>query len=371
MKFRFLSTDRFYSQSKEFPMSNMFNSKRAIVMGVLVLLLLLMQIESFAGEDWEVITQLPTKRSGIAAAVVDDKIYIIGGTLENFEGPDGISTIEEYDPQTNTWRQVADMPTPRYYPKAAVANDTIYVFGGWYQEKGVKTHYPVRVDAYDPATDTWTRKKDMPVPRVHPAVGAVDGKIYIIGGSTGWGGEDERRMDRVDIYDPATDTWEEGPKMPTRRDAYLGGVVNNHIYVIGGYGPPEGRALKNIEEYDPISRQWRMKNDMLEIRYSFRTVVVEDEIYVIGGIDKSHQYLTTVDVYHPQTETWSDIPAMPTPMYPQGAATVNGKIYVFGGIGARRQFFPDVVAFDTTGLPAVPHVVGELKAEQQRLPQRD
>ena len=99
-------------------------------MGVLVLLLLLMQIESFAGEDWEVITQLPTKRSGIAAAVVDDKIYIIGGTLENFEGPDGISTIEEYDPQTNTWRQVADMPTPRYYPKAAVVNDTIYVFGG-------------------------------------------------------------------------------------------------------------------------------------------------------------------------------------------------------------------------------------------------
>ena len=188
-------------------------------------------------------------------------------------------------------------------------------------------------------------------------------------------------MDRVDIYDPTTDTWEKGPKMPTRRDPYMGGVVNNRIYVIGGYGPLAGHVLKTIEAYDPINRQWQMKNDMLEIRYSFRTVVVADDIYLIGGIDKQRQYLATVDVYNPQTETWSDIPEMPNPMYPQGAATVNGKIYVFGGLSADGQLFPDVVAFDTTGLPAVPHAVtavgkmstswGELKAEQQRPPQRD
>ena len=338
-------------------MSNVFNSKRTIVMNAVVSLLLLMQIESFAGEDWEVITQLPTQRSGIAAAVVNDKIYVIGGTLENIEAPDGVSTVEEYDPQTNTWRQVADMPTRRYYPKAAVVNDTIYVFGGWYEVKGVKTEYPVRVEAYDPITDTWTRKKDMPVPRVHPAVGAVDGKIFIIGGSTGWGWENERRMDRVDIYDPATDTWEQGPKMPTRRDAYLGGVVNNHIYVIGGYGPPGGQVLSAIEEYDPISCQWQRKKDMLNVKFSFRTAVVEGEIYVIGGIQAFPQYLATVDVYNPQTETWRDIPAMPNPMYPQAAATVNDKIYVFGGTGVGGQFFPDVVAFDTTGSHAIPRAV--------------
>ena len=338
-------------------MSNVLNLKKNVLMGILVLLFLLMQIESFAGEDWEVVTQLPTNRAGIATAVVNDKIYVIGGTLKNVEAPDGISTVEEYDPQTNTWRQLADMPTRRYYPKAAVINDTIYVFGGWYEVKGVKTEYPVIVEAYDPATDTWTRKKDMPVPRVHPAVGAVDGKIYIIGGSTGWGWEDERRMDRVDIYDPAIDTWEQGPKMPTQRDAYLGGVVNNRIYVIGGYGPPGGHVLKNIEEYDPISRQWQQKKDMLDIRYSFRTAVVEDDIYVIGGLNEFRKYIATVDVYNPQTEAWSDIPAMPTPLYPQAAATVNGKIYVFGGVGAGRQFFPDVVAFDTTGTQVVPRAV--------------
>ena len=140
--------------------------------------------------------------------------------------------------------------------------------------------------------------------------------------------------------------------MPTRRDAYLGGVVNNRIYVTGGYGPG-GLVLQTIEEYDPINRQWQKKQDMLNFRYSFRTAVVGEEIYIIGGVNELRQYLATVDVYHPQTETWRDIPAIPTPMYPQAAATVNGKIYVFGGVRAGMQFFPDVVAFDTTDSLAV------------------
>ena len=170
MRCKYALKNRFYLQyTEELLMSNVLNSKKTIVMGGVVLILLLMQIESFAGPDWEVITQLPTERWGLATAVVDDKIYIIGGSsAKDIRGPDGLSTVEEYDPKTNTWRQVADMPTPRYYPKVAVVNDTIYVFGGWYEERGVKIDYPVRVEAYDPATDTWTRKKNMPVSRVHP-----------------------------------------------------------------------------------------------------------------------------------------------------------------------------------------------------------
>ena len=334
-----------------------------------------MQIESFAGQEWEAISQLPTDRWGLSAAVVDDKVYIIGGTLNNnVQRLDGTSIIEAYDPQTNTWQQLADLPTPRTYPYTAVVNGIIYVFGGWYTDKVEGLKYPVVVEAYDPVTDTWTQKKDMPVSRVHPAIGVVDEKIYIIGGSTGWGHAHVRRMDRVDIYDPATDTWEQGTKMPTQRDPYLGGVVNNRIYIIGGYGPPAGQVLPVIEEYDPISRQWRKMKDMVNVKSSFRTVVVEDEIYVIGGINGARQYLTTVDVYHPQTETWRDIPAIPRPIYPQGAATVDSKIYVFGGVGAGRQFFSDVLMFDTddtdfhavTARGKLSTSWGELKAERQR-----
>ena len=86
-------------------MSSAFNSKKTIVIGAVVLLLLLMQqIQSFAAQDWEPISQLPTKRWEFSTAVVEDKIYLIGGSLfENHAGPFGLSTVEVYDAQTNTW----------------------------------------------------------------------------------------------------------------------------------------------------------------------------------------------------------------------------------------------------------------------------
>ncbi len=57
-----------------------------------------------AAEKWHVISELPTLRTGFATAVVDGKIYLIGGTpFQNRRGPYGLSTIEVYDPKTNSW----------------------------------------------------------------------------------------------------------------------------------------------------------------------------------------------------------------------------------------------------------------------------
>ena len=340
-------------------MSSVFTSKKVMVI-VVVLILLFLKVDAFAGEDWKLITEIPTKRAAFATAVVDDKIYLIGGTrFENFKrGPYGLSTVEAYDPQTNTWERLANMPTPREAPKAAVVNGIIYVFGGWHQQKGREIKFPVEVEAYDPATDTWTRKRGMPVSRLYFGLGVVDEKVYIIGGTTGWRDDDEERIDRVDIYNSGTNMWVKGPpKMPTRREPSGAGVVGNRIYVIGGTGWPRvdntpGPYLTVIEEYDPISRQWQKKSDMLHSRGSCATVVVRDEVYLIGGFTweaGGFKQLATVDVYNPQRESWRESPALPTALFPAGAATVNGNIYVFGGLefGGNREYSPDVVAFDT------------------------
>ena len=357
-------------------MSSVFNCKKTTVMGVVVFILFLIQRESFAGEEWQRITQLPFQRWSFSSAVVEDKIYIIGGSLfENFKnGPLGLSTVEMYDSQTNMWRRVADMPTPREAAQAAVVDGIIYVFGGFSMKAG-KWEYPVHVEAYNPLTDTWTRKKDMPISRIYFGLGVVAGKIYLIGGSEGFRLDHIKRMDRVDVYDPATDTWAKGPpKMPTGREYIRVEVVNNRIYVIGGSGwppvpPPIGwdPLLTVIEECDPRTRQWRQKRGMLDIRQTFSTVVVKDEIYLIGGW-AHRKDLATVDVYHPQKESWRNIPALPMSLStnsPSGAATVNGKIYLFGGSKEGVEFFPDVLVYDT-GFRAV-EATGKLSTRWGKL----
>ena len=77
------------------------------------------------------ISELPTRRRDFSTAVVEDKIYLIGGTpFENRRGPYGLSTVEVYHPKTNTWERLADMPTPRTRTGVSVVDGIIYVFGG-------------------------------------------------------------------------------------------------------------------------------------------------------------------------------------------------------------------------------------------------
>ena len=76
------------------------NFRRFIVIEVAVVIIMLMGIKSFADEDWELITDIPTKREDFSTAVVDGRIYLIGGTLfENRKGPFGMSLVEIYDPR--------------------------------------------------------------------------------------------------------------------------------------------------------------------------------------------------------------------------------------------------------------------------------
>ena len=360
---------------------------RSMLFGLLTIVLLFMAVSNIAGEKWQVISELPTLRSDFSTAVVDGKIYLIGGTpFQNRRGPYGLSTVEVYDPKTNSWEQVADMPTPRASTEAAVINGTIYVCGGYNgaDNRLVNLKFLDIVDAYDPQTDTWVRKQGMSIPRKQFGVGVVAGKIYAIGGyihpldkkpEAPW------RIDLVEAYNPATDTWMKRAKMQRRRDGFGVGVVNNHIYAIGGRGWPQvgpgGPFLKVIEEYNPKINRWKWKNEMPDLRLSFSTVVLNDVIYLIGGFiwqGRVPQYLATVDTYNPETEEWNNIPPMPTPILPFGAAVVNGKIYVFGGVGENREHFTSVYIFGTGSHAIIPRGKlsmrwGTLKSE--RLPTKN
>ena len=123
---------------------------------------------------WIQKANMPTARYHAGSAVVDGKIYAIGGSLVNKEVT---AIVEEYDPATDTWTRKADMPTARHGWAAAV-DGIIYAISGWDGDRCVPT-----VEAYNPATDTWTRKTDIPTPRNVSAFAVVNGIIYAIAGA--------------------------------------------------------------------------------------------------------------------------------------------------------------------------------------------
>ena len=318
-------------------------------------LLFVVGSNSFA-DNWVQISELPTWRIAASAAAVNGNIYLIGGfdRHENLGGgAPALSKVDVYDTQTNTWHKAADMPTPRMIAQAAVFSNEIYVFGGFSRKKPGEQNYKKTVQMYDPLTDTWVKKRDMPTLRAKFTTAVADGKIYVIGGSVV-----DKRLGKevitglVEVYDPLTDRWEKRADMPTEREPSNAVVVDGKIYVLGGYilqqGALANRFTRSIEEYNPKTNKWRKLPDMPMLKGWFATVVVDNEIYTIGGVslDNGIKRTDVVDVYNPRDNNWRvgqpiTIAKTTTP------AVANGTIYLFGGILDQGGFSPIVEAFDT------------------------
>ncbi len=231
-----------------------------------------------------------------------------------------------------TWTQKADMPTPRYGHSAAVVNDKIYLIGGTASETASLFAAPIMaVEEYDPATDTWTRKADMPAPRVllygsHPV---VDGKIYVLGSAN----SGHTAMPRVDVYDPATDTWSRAADMLTPRLLYARVAWDEKIYTFGGMTGTLGSSSQTVnvtEVYDPQTDSWSQAAPMPIGVWEHSACVVDDKIYVIGGTTFISS-LRIFQVYDPRTDTWTNATPKPLNTRGFGATAVCGKIYTVGG----------------------------------------
>lgn len=277
---------------------------------------------------WSTRADMPTGRWELSTCVVDGKIYAIGGA-----GPvhEALRTVELYDPATDTWTTKSEMPTARQGLSTSVVNGKIYAIGGGAAGSASYTSVETfsTVEEYDPAIDTWTTKSKMPTARGFHSANVVDGRIYVIGGSHA-SAPDRNHVRTVEVYDPATDTWTQKGDMPAPKAAGFSSVVDGKIYVIGGYG-----GARRVDKYDPSTDTWTMKSEMPTARHALSTSALDGKIYAIGGYVPGvggYPGVAIVEVYDPATDTWTTAPDMPTGRFGPRTSEVDGKIYVIGGM---------------------------------------
>lgn len=275
---------------------------------------------ALAAEDfWTTKTPMPTARISLGVAVVDGKIYAIGGYNRSY-----LSTNEMYDSATDSWATKAPMPTPRSNFGTTVVDNKIYVIGGTLGnqvETGVN-------EVYDPVTDTWENRTAMPTPRMGLDANVVNGKIYLIGGGDAAGfsifnfGENE-------VYDPATDTWTTKEPIPIPVHDYASAVLDNKIYVIGGGG---GRS-NHTQIYDAEKNTWTSGTPIpTKVRSAVAGAttgaMAPKRIYVMGN-EITYEHLN--QIYDPEVDIWTTGTIMPTPRFAFAIAVINDVLYAIGG----------------------------------------
>jgi N-acetylneuraminic acid mutarotase len=248
-------------------------------------------------DNWIKKADMPTARCFLSTSVVEEKIYAIGG-FSLYVG-NALSTVEVYDPMTDRWAKCSDMPTKRGILSTSVVNGKIYAIGGNEIPHGVSLS---AVEEYDPIKDTWAKKADMPTARCSLTTCVVNDEIYAMGGMP----ENEvwavcKPLSTVESYNPATDTWTKKANMPTERIGHHASVINGKIYVIGG-SDHNVYTSKAVEVYDLITDTWTKGTDMPIACTCLSTSVVGGKIYAIGGYGDQN-LLSTVQEYTP--EDWS------------------------------------------------------------------
>jgi N-acetylneuraminic acid mutarotase len=252
-----------------------------------------------ASNQWTKKKPMALPSHHVAFTEYHGKIYGFGGFVYPTSGPAAwvpINNAWEYDPSADSWKALAPMPSKRGSPIATAVGNKIYVIGGVGLAPGATdpaisptTPQVVvgTVEEYDPETNSWREKTPMPTPRNHAAIGAVNGKIYVIGGRVGAAfialATD---VSVVEEYDPATDKWSAPrSRMPTARSALGYGVINGKVYVAGGeYQDPHMMAtFKEVEAYDPASNSWSILPSMPVSRHGLAAGAIGNRLILVGG----------------------------------------------------------------------------------------
>lgn len=271
---------------------------------------------------WTYKTPMSMGRGFTSGAIVDNKIYIIGGFPTHFSVT---PTMEMYDPAKDLWTPKADMPEGLCAHSTCSYNGKIYVFGG-------VTPHPYapaakNVFVYDPKSDTWTQKNDMPFENAFFGIAVVDDIIYLAGGMQNYA---SAPTSTLMAYNPLTDMWTEKAPMPTARGMLSACAIKGKIYAIGGTVNFMSSSFDIVEVYDPETDSWTTETKMPTPRVSMSTCEMKNKIYAVGGYSYPTMYNLN-EMYNPAADKWTTKSPMQETRQTCFLGSVGNKIYAIGG----------------------------------------
>ncbi len=316
--------------------------------------LLLAEPEAPRPRAWELAatTNTCTPRHECGLTALHGKLYLLGGR--------GLKPVEEYDPTTKTWRQLAKPPLEMHHFQAVAIGDRLAVIGA--MTGAFPRESPVAdVWFFHPQKNEWSKGGTIPEGRRRGGGGVIVAgeKVYLLCGITEghWRGF----VPWVDLWDMEKNTWTTLPDAPHARDHFQAGMVAGKIVCAGGR-TTHGEIQKvfeltvpEVDVFDIATSTWQtLASPLPTPRAGTATVAVGDDVIIIGGESGTQaEAHSQVEALTLTKGNWTTHAPLCTGRHGTGAAALASTLYIASGC-ARRGGSPEQATIESIPWPLPP-----------------
>ena len=207
-----------------------------------------------------------------------------------------------------------------------VADDTLWVIGGWSQAEGLVR----QVESLSAGGSAWGIATVLPTPRREPAAAVLGREIYVVGGFNGaTDAETDAYLGTVESYDLDTKRWERRAPLRSPRRGLALLSDRTFLYAIGGFVAEQG-FLSTVERYDRTRDAWEPLAWSLAPRTWTAFVNVDSHFLLIGGLGPDG-FLDLIERIEPRTGHVCHPARLRTPRSWLAATVIQGQVLSLGG----------------------------------------
>jgi hypothetical protein len=233
--------------------------------------------------SWKAAPDLPMALHHAMAVTYNSELVVLGGWIPDGQDLTAQTSNRVLALRRGKWVELPPLRLRRAAGAAAVVGNKLVVVGGQANGELVRD-----TEVFDGRR--WRGGAAIPTPRDHLAV-ASDGRfLYALGGRELAA---DRNLASVERYDPSADRWTQLPPLPTARGGLGAAIVRRRLVAVGGEGPTS--VFATAESFDLGSERWSRMPELRTPRHGMGMAAIGSTVYALGGaLEPGHLTSSTV-----------------------------------------------------------------------------
>jgi hypothetical protein len=264
-------------------------------------------------------------------------IIILGGVCGKI-----LNTVEKFNIAEGTSTELPPMNLPRSGSASCVYNGDVIVAGGHDGKAGTDSIEILKMNQHPLRWTIFDGK--LPAKLFSHDVIVYQDKLYIIGGQNWNEAKTSDAIYELSLVPPYTVKLL--ARMPQPRRDHRAEIVNGKLFILGGTTTAATKdATDSVVVYDFIGNEIKPCPSLPEPVARMSTVTWGNTIIVVGGVDKNDQVLNDVIMYHIETGRSEKLPSLKHKRSAPSAVIMHDVIVVLGGWNKEEKYLNSVESF--------------------------